>query len=138
MTTLPITRGYREVRVSVEQGSERGSTSVSSIQPAGASFGASDLVLGTEAGSAAWKHDGTTVPVTPFSTFVTGSDIFIFQELYGLSAGEKYRTIISLRRTGSSNNADRSLDRKLSIAASLLCTRNSAAPAAANTSAFFN
>src|SRR6266851_3074935 len=45
---------------------------------------------------------------------------------------------ISRRRAGSSKSAARSLDRKLSIAASLLCTRNTAAPAAANTSAFLN
>ena len=43
-----------------------------------------------------------------------------------------------LLRAGSSKSAARSLDRKLSIAASLLCTRNTAAPAAANTSAFLS
>src|SRR5438309_10395909 len=46
--------------------------------------------------------------------------------------------LISRRRAGSSKSPARSLDRKLSIAASLLCTRNTAAPAAANTSAFLN
>ncbi len=100
IATLPIRRGYREVRVSLQQADDRGSTLASTIQPAGAAFAASDLVLGAEEGAASWRRDGGVVPMTPFSTYATGGAVLIYQEVYGLKAGTKYRTMISLRKAG--------------------------------------
>ena len=98
ITTLPISKGYKEVRVSLQQGDDRGSTLASTIQPAGAAFAASDLVLGAEVGAASWRRDGSAVPMTPFSRYVTGGAVLIYQEVYGLAPGKKYRTTISLRK----------------------------------------
>lgn len=102
VATLPIGRGYREVRVSVQQGEDRGSTSASTIEPAGKAFDASDLVLGAETGAATWLRNGVSVPMTPFSRYASGTSVLVYQELYGLSAGGSYRTTLSLRSAGSS------------------------------------
>ena len=105
IATLPILRGYKEVRVSLRQGDDRGSTLASTIQPAGAAFAASDLVLGSETGAASWRRDGGVVPMTPFSTYASGGAVLIYQELYGLKPGTKYRTMISLRKAGNPKTA---------------------------------
>lgn len=102
VATLPIARGYREARVSVQQGEDRGSTSAAAIEPAGKSFAASDLVLGTETGAATWLRNGASVPMSPFSHYASGTSVLVYQELYGLSAGGSYRTTLSLRSAGSS------------------------------------
>jgi hypothetical protein len=100
IVTLPIRKGFKEVRVSLQQGDDRGATLASTIQPAGAAFAASDLVLGAEMGAASWRRDGGVVPMTPFSTYAAGGAVLIYQELYGLTRGTKYRTTISLRKAG--------------------------------------
>jgi GWxTD domain-containing protein len=97
---LPIRPGMGEVRLSVEQEDDRGSVFATRIEPAGAGFSASDIVLGSERGSIPWRRNGETVQVSPFSTYAPGEAVPIYYELYGLASGVDYRTMLSLRRAG--------------------------------------
>jgi GWxTD domain-containing protein len=97
---LPIPPGLREVRLSVEQDDDRGSVFGSAIVPATAGFSASDIVLGSGHGSIAWKRNGSTVQVSPFSFYTVGDSLPLYYELYGLTSGTEYRTVLSLRKEG--------------------------------------
>ena len=102
---LPLRPGLGEVRLSLEQSEDRGSVFAAPIEPAGAGFSASDIVLGSEHGSIPWRRNGETVHVSPFSTYVPGESVPIYYELYGLTSGKDYRTMLSLRRAGDGKPA---------------------------------
>lgn len=97
---LPIPPGLREVRLSVEQDDDRGTVFGSAIVPATAAFSASDIVLGSGKGSIAWKRNGSTVQVSPFSFYTAGESVPVYYELYGLTSGTEYRTSLSLWKVG--------------------------------------
>jgi hypothetical protein len=100
IATVPLQRAMQTARIAVQQGADRGNTSAASIEPAGAAFAASDLVLGSPGEPGRWHRDGDEVPITPFSSYLTGTALDVYQELYGLIPGGKYRTSISLLRVG--------------------------------------
>ncbi len=97
---LPIPPGLREVRLSVEQDDDRGTVFGSAILPATAGFSASDIVLGSGEGSIPWRRNAGTVEVSPFSFYTVGESVPLYYELYGLTGGAEYRTVLSLRKEG--------------------------------------
>ncbi len=97
---LPIPPGLREVRLSVEQDDDRGTVFGSAILPASAGFSASDIVLGSGEGSIPWRRNAGTVEVSPFSFYTVGESVPLYYELYGLTSGAEYRTVLSLRKEG--------------------------------------
>lgn len=98
---LPLKPGLGEVRSAVSQDDERGIILGAAINPAGAGFSASDIVLGGETGSVPWQRNGSTVMASAFSTFRVGDAVQLYYELYGLVPGGEYRTKLALRRTGA-------------------------------------
>lgn len=94
---LPIPPGLREVRLSVSQDDDRGTIFSSAIVPAPTGFSASDIVLGTEDGSVAWRRNAETVRVSPFGFYTVGESLPLYYELYGLTSGAEYRTELTLR-----------------------------------------
>lgn len=102
ITAMPLEAGMREIRLSVEQDNDHGSIFGARAEAAGPGFSASDIVLGSEYASQNWRRNGVLVPVTPFSTYQVGEDLPLYYELYGLTAGAEYRTMISLQRARDS------------------------------------
>jgi len=100
LVRLPIPAGLREVRLSVEQDDDRGTVFSSAIVPATDGFSASDIVLGSGEGSMAWRRNAATVQVSPFSFFTVGESVPLYYELYGLTSGAEYRTVLSLQKAG--------------------------------------
>ena len=98
---LALRPGLGEVRLAVSQDDDRGSMLSAAIDPAGAGFSASDIVLGGETGSVPWQRNGSTVMASAFSTYTVGDAVQLYYELYGLESGGTYRTTLSLRRTGN-------------------------------------
>ncbi len=74
ITKVPLRPGLREVRLSVEE-DDRGSVFDAAIDPAGADFSVSDLVLGSDRGAVAWRRDDATVGVSPFMAYLVGDPV---------------------------------------------------------------
>jgi len=102
---LALKPGLGEVRLAVSQDDDRGSMFSAPIDPAGAGFSASDIVLGGETGSVPWQRNGSTVMASAFSTYTVGDAVQLYYELYGLVTGGEYRTKLALRRTGDTKFA---------------------------------
>ena len=102
LTTMPLKRGLREIRLSVEQDDDRGSIFGAHVEGASAGFSVSDLVFGSETGAVTWRRNGTVVPVSPFSAYQVGDELPLYYEVYGLTVGSEYRTMISLQRARGS------------------------------------
>lgn len=120
---LPLRPGLKEVRLSVEQADDRGSVFAGVIDPSAAGFAASDIVLGNVGDAVPWRRNGETVPVSPFSTYRAGESVPIYYELYGLTSGGEYRTMLSLRRAGDSKMASTVTSTDRAAASTLASTR---------------
>jgi GWxTD domain-containing protein len=66
----------------------------------GRDFAASDLVLGRRGSGLAWVTPHDTVPLNPLAEFAAGATAALYYELYGLTAGAPYHTVIRLERAG--------------------------------------
>ena len=102
---LALSPGLSEVRLAVEQDDDRGRMFTAPVDPAGAGFSASDIMLGGEGGSVSLQRHGETLMASAFSTFTVGDAVQLYYELYGLTSGRSYRTMLSLRRTGNTKVA---------------------------------
>ena len=105
VTTLPLRPGLAEFHLSVSQGDERGVMHGVTLDPASESFSASDIVLGTASGPASWVRDGATISVNPYNAYRTDEALSIYQELYGLTPGMAYRTMVSLQEVKKGRKA---------------------------------
>ncbi len=69
------------------------------VAPAGPSLSLSDLALGVRSASARWvAAPADTVLLTPFDLFVEGSEVQLYYEAAGASAGTSYRHEIGVFR----------------------------------------
>ncbi len=105
VTTMPLRPGLAEFHMSVSQGDERGVVQAVILDPASGGFSASDIVLGTASGPASWLRDGATVSVNPYNAYRTDDALSMYQELYGLTPGMTYRTMVSLREVKKGKKA---------------------------------
>ena len=64
-------------------------------------FGVSDIVVGREGSGLVWfSPAGDTVRLNPLQRFPEGSAVNLYYEIYGLSAGTPYHTLVRLEREG--------------------------------------
>lgn len=120
---LPLRPGLRDIRLSLEQDDDRGNVFGAAIDPAGMGFSASDIVLGSASGSVPWRRHDETIQVSPFSTYQVGESVPIYYELYGLTDGGEYRTMLSLRRAGDAKLASTLTSTDRATASTLASTR---------------
>ena len=63
-------------------------------------FAMSDIVVGREGSGLVWLPPGDTVRLNPLNRFPEGSTAELYYELYGLSSGAAYHTVVRLDRDG--------------------------------------
>lgn len=66
----------------------------------GSRFAASDLVLGVRGSGLSWVQGTDTVPLNPLGRVVAEGDLEVYYQLYGLTAGAVYNTVVEVRREG--------------------------------------
>ena len=66
----------------------------------GGRFAVSDVVVGREGSGLVWAPAGDTVRLNPLNRFPEGSAAELYYEIYGLTRGASYHTVVRLEREG--------------------------------------
>jgi GWxTD domain-containing protein len=66
----------------------------------GRRFAVSDIVVGREGSGLVWLPPGDTVRLNPLHRFPEGSGAELYYEIYGLTSGASYHTVVRLDREG--------------------------------------
>lgn len=105
--TLTVPPGMATYRIAVEQDSTRGgvfprdSLMVGRFGFGGDALAISDLVLGSRGVNLVWlAAPEDTVFFNPLGTFIQGSSMEIYYEIYGLQGATTYRTQLAVRKEG--------------------------------------
>ena len=70
------------------------------VRASGGGFAVSDVVLGRDGSGLVWVAAGDTVRLNPLGRFPEGSAAELYYEVYGLSRGATYHTVVRLEREG--------------------------------------
>lgn len=66
----------------------------------GSRFAASDLVLGVRGSGLVWVAGGDTVPLNPLGRVAAEGELEVYYQVYGLTPGASYRTVVQVIREG--------------------------------------
>ena len=103
---LPVPAGHYRYRLLVT--SPDGGTGdlvtdslrVETLDPAARTLAVSDVVVGRDGSGLVWVPAGDTVRLNPLNRFPEGSAAELYYEIYGLSAGAVYHTVVRLDKEG--------------------------------------
>jgi GWxTD domain-containing protein len=103
---LPVPAGHYHYRLLVTSlDGEAGdlvtdSLRVETLDPGTRTLAVSDVVVGRDGSVLVWVPAGDTVRLNPLNRFPEGSAAELYYEIYGLSAGALYHTVVRLDKEG--------------------------------------